>query len=209
MDKQGKVFIIRHGSTDLNKESGTSDDKIRGWIDVPLNDQGRQDAEKAGQKLDEEHPKKIFTSDLIRAEETARIINKNFHVPIVISKELRPWNLGEYQGKKTNDVIHELNNMIKFEDEIPKDGESFKQFRIRYLTALKSIIDLAKESRQTFFVVSHFRNLKTACAWIAAGEPEDLSIDIEEMLSDNFKPGDVFQVPMDGGKDLDKVSNAS
>ena len=210
MNKQGKVFIVRHGSTDLNKESGTSDDRIRGWIDVPLNDKGRQDAEKAANKLDKENPKKIFSSDLIRAEETARIINKNFHVPIVISKDLRPWNLGDYQGKKTNDVIHELNDMIKFETKVPKGGESFEDFRVRYLTALKSIVDLAKESRQTFFVISHFRNLKTATAWIAAGQPADLSIDVEEMMSDNFKPGDVFEVPMgDSEHKLDKVSSAS
>lgn len=200
MGKQGKVFIIRHGSTDLNKESGTSDDRIRGWIDVPLNDQGREDAEKAATKLDKENPKRMFTSDLIRAEETARIINHNFHVPITISTDLRPWNLGVYQGKKTNDVIHELNDMIKFENKVPKDGESFAQFRMRYLSKLKSIIDMAKTTKQTFFVISHFRNLKTATAWIAAGCPDDLSIDVEEMLSDNFKPGDVFEVPMDDKK---------
>jgi phosphoserine phosphatase len=207
MNAQGKVFIVRHGSTDLNKESGTSDDRIRGWIDVPLNDKGREDAEKAAKKLDKENPKKMFTSDLIRAEETAQIINKHFRVPIVVSKDLRPWNLGVYQGAVTAHVIDELNELIERENMPVQDGETFKQFRVRYLSALKNIIDLAKTTKQTFFVISHFRNLKTATSWIAAGCPDDLSIDIKEMMSDNFSPGDVFEVPMDDkkGDELEKM----
>lgn len=207
MPNQAKVLIIRHGSTDLNKEGGTSDDRIRGWIDVPLNDKGRQDAEKAAKKLSHEHPVAICTSDLIRAEETARIINKDFDVPLDISKNLRPWNLGVYEGEKTDDVIDHLNHLIEHEDQRPPEGETFKEFRTRYLTELKNIIEQAKVSNETLFVVSHFRNLKTATAWIAAGEPDDLSIDVDEMMADNFSPGDVFEVPLDHkkGEELEKM----
>lgn len=206
MPNQAKVLIIRHGSTDLNKEGGTSDDRIRGWIDVPLNDKGRQDAEKAAKKLSHEHPVAINTSDLIRAEETAQIINKEFDVPLDISKNLRPWNLGIYEGQKTKDVIDNLNHLIENENLRPPEGETFKEFRTRYLQELSNIMEQAKVSNVTLFVVSHFRNLKTATAWLAAGAPSDFSIDVDEMMSDNFKPGDVFDMPLDHkkGEELEK-----
>src|SRR6266568_9011797 len=46
-----KLYIIRHGCTDMNGEGNTSADRIRGWSDVPLNDAGREDAVQAGEKL--------------------------------------------------------------------------------------------------------------------------------------------------------------
>lgn len=197
---KGSVYIIRHGSTDLNKESGNSPDRIRGWVDVPLNDKGREDAEKAAKKLKGQLPSKIYSSDLIRAEETADIINKHFHAPIITSMTLRPWNLGVFQGKETSKVIDELNDHVKNENEPVKDGESFKEFRLRYLGELKKIIDEAKTERKTIFVVSHFRNLKTAMAWCKAGCPDDLHIDLDGFFEDSFKPGNVFEIPLNAKK---------
>jgi broad specificity phosphatase PhoE len=206
LPNQAKVLIVRHGSTDLNKESGDSPDRIRGWIDVPLNDKGRKDAENAAKKLAHEDPVAIHTSDLIRAEETAHIINKDFHVPLDISTDLRPWNLGVYQGQETAKIIDELTDLIRNENKRPVDGETFKEFRIRYLKKLNQIMEQAEVSNACLFVVSHFRNLKTAQAWLCNGAPEDLSIDVEEMMADNFKPGDVFNVPLDHkkGEELEK-----
>lgn len=191
-----KVILIRHGATDFNKESGTSDDRIRSWIDVPLNNQGRADAEKAAKSLKNEHPSVIYTSDLDRAKETADIINKHFNVPIIISSDLRPWNLGAYSGKKTADIIDELNDLVKNEKEVVPQGESFLHFKTRYLSKLEEVIKQAEEKHQTIFVVSHFRNLKCASAWVAAGMPDDLTIDKNEMITDTFKPGETYSLPL-------------
>jgi broad specificity phosphatase PhoE len=191
-----KVFLIRHGSTDLNGESGQSVDKIRGWIDVPLNDKGRADAEDAKKKLKKEHPKKIYSSDLIRAHETAAIIDEDFNIPLETSKSLRPWNLGDYQGKETSKILGELNDLIKHEDKSVKNGESFKEFRVRYLSLMKQIVDQAKKEHCTIFVVAHFRNLKCCDAWVENGMPNDLSIAVEYMLNDKFKPGEIYEIPI-------------
>ena len=197
MPNQAKVLIIRHGSTDLNKEGGTSQDRIRGWADVLLNDKGRADAEKAAKKLEHEHPEEIYASDLKRAEETAHIINQHFHVPMTISRDLRPWNVGMYTGKKTDEVIGDLNHCVKNEEIVPVDGESFKHFRTRYLSKLREIMDEALRENCTYFVVSHFRNVKTYAAWEKLGFPEDLSIDPETMIEDNCKPGEIITVDLD------------
>lgn len=191
-----KVFLIRHGSTDFNGESGLSEDRIRGWLDVPLNVKGKEDAHKAAKKLAKEHPEMIYSSDLVRAFETAQIIDKQFHVPIVKSNHLRPWNLGAMQGKYTKDILHELNDMIKFEHKIPKDGESFKTFRVRFLSELQKIVNQAKKDNSTIFITTHYRNLKTCDAWVQKGMPLDFSVDVETMLSDSFKPGEIYEFPM-------------
>lgn len=196
MPNLAAVKIVRHGSTDFNKEGGTSADRIRGHIDVPLNDQGRADAEKAAKKLEHEHPESIYCSSLSRARETAHIIDDQFDVPIVISKDLTPWNLGHYQGKKTTDVLEDLNHMVEHENIVPVDGESFATFRKRYLGKLREIMDEALRQNCCYFVVSHFRNVKTYAAWEKLGFPEDLSIDPETMIEDNCKPGDIIDIDL-------------
>jgi broad specificity phosphatase PhoE len=197
MKSSPKVFIIRHGSTNLNGEGGVSEDRIRGWLDVPLNSSGREDAKKAAKKLSKESPSKIYSSDLVRAHETASIINQEFGVPIVTTKTLRPWGLGVFQGKKTSDVIDELNHLVLNDNEVPKDGESFRNFRERYLKQVKAIMDEAISKNTTLFIVSHFRNCKTYDAWEAKGFPSDFSISDKVMIEDNVKPGEVIQINLD------------
>lgn len=195
--KEAKVFLIRHGSTDLNGDSSdTSVDRIRGWIDVPLNDKGREDAKLAAKKLKKEMPSVIYSSDLSRAKETAHIIEQEnaYKAPIVLSKDLRPWNLGIYQGQETKSIIDELNSMVKFDHIIPKDGESFEQFRTRFLSKLSKIIEQAIKDNSTIFITTHYRNLKTCEAWTQAGMNPDLSINIETMITDTFKTGEVYSV---------------
>ena len=203
MNKFGKVFLIRHGSTDFNKEGGTSADRIRGWANVPLNDQGREDADKAAKKLSDENPSKIFASDLIRAEETAHILDKEHNAPIILSTNLRPWGLGDLEGKQTKDVEHIMDHYIKSPDEVVPNGESFNTFKNRYLNYLQQIIQKSLQDKNTYFVVCHLRNVKAYLAWEHKGFPENLDININDMINDVVDPGAVIQVKLD--KFLDKI----
>lgn len=193
-----KILMVRHGHTSLNG-TDKSEDRIRGWKDVALNDEGRQDAVNAAKDLEKyKDPYAMYSSDLIRAAETAEIIDKtnNYQLPIIHTDTLRPWSLGSFEGMMTKTIIDKLNNMVRNEDIIPHEGEAFKTFRTRFLTEMKKIIDEAVRRRRTIIVVSHFRNLKTLDAWLHNGAPDDLSIDTEVMIKDSFKPGEVFDVPL-------------
>lgn len=192
--KEPKVFIIRHGKTDFNGDE-KSEDRIRGWIDVKLNDQGRKDAEDAANKLKDENPSIIFASDLVRATETAEIINKEFETTIITTSALRPWNLGNLQGQPTKEVLNQMNFLIINDTyPAPGGGETFKQFRTRYLALMEKIINAAIQGNETIFVVSHFRNLITFDAWVEAGYPKDYSIDVNTVMTDRFKTGEILQV---------------
>jgi len=191
-----RVILVRHGHTDFNGSSGKSEDKIRGWIDVPLNDEGRQDAEKAKAQLENTRLDGIFSSDLVRARETADIINEDHKVPIIDSAALRPWNLGHFQGQPTSEVIDQINEHIHNPDEHVPGGESFNDFRQRYIGFLDRVIRQAISEKQTLLVATHLRNLKLADGWVENGMPRDFSVDPMVVTTDEFDPGELYEIPI-------------
>lgn len=64
-----KIYVLRHGSTELNGRGA-----IRGWLDVPLNEEGRAQARLAAAHLADVPFARAYTSDLVRAVETASIV---------------------------------------------------------------------------------------------------------------------------------------
>lgn len=190
------VYLIRHGKTKLNGESAEgSPDRIRGWTNVPLNDEGRADVAELAKTLKGIHPEEIVCSDLDRAVDTAKIIDKAVSsgsdvVPVIKTQSLRPWNLGDFQGQETVKVIGKVQGYIKGESKVIPGGECFKDFRVRFLTEFKALLDQASKENCIIFVVSHYRNAKCAEAWDKEGRPSDLSIDVETMMEKGTKPGD-------------------
>jgi broad specificity phosphatase PhoE len=197
--KKPGIWLIRHGATDFNGEGGTSVDKIRGWIDVPLNAVGIEDAHKAAKKVKKDAIDAVYSSDLSRAKQTALIIHTDNKIkaPIIYSQDLRPWNLGIYEGKETSKVIDDLNRMVKNEDIVAPQGESFKAFRERYLNAVKKIMMEAVTKHEQILIITHYRNLKTLDAWIQNGAPDNMEVDKNVMIKDSFKTGEVYPVNLD------------
>ncbi|MFB6453925.1 histidine phosphatase family protein [Chitinophaga sp. Hz27] len=64
-----RIAIIRHGSTAWNKAG-----RLQGSSDIPLDEEGREQARRLGQRLIGEPWELIYSSHLDRAKETARII---------------------------------------------------------------------------------------------------------------------------------------
>lgn len=191
-----KIYLVRHGSTDFNHEDKHTD-KIRGWINVPLNDKGRAEAQETAEELKDCPIDTIFSSDLIRAFETAYIIDKYHGKEITAMSALRPWNLGDYQGKVTATILDDLNAMIQNENMVPKNGEPFKQFRERYLGAIDKIVRRAVIKNDTTLIATHYRNLKAVSAWEAAGFPKDFTVDVKHMMKDQFDPGEAYEFPLE------------
>ena len=68
-----KLILLRHGQSQWNLEN-----RFTGWKDVPLTDQGKEEAKKAGQLLKKNNVKIefVFSSVLQRANKTAEIALK-------------------------------------------------------------------------------------------------------------------------------------
>ena len=63
------IFLVRHGQTDWNIEH-----KTQGQLDIPLNNEGRREAQMCAERLKSLQINQMIASDLSRAAETAKII---------------------------------------------------------------------------------------------------------------------------------------
>lgn len=184
------LYIIRHGATDMNNDTNTSADRIRGWKDVPLNGEGRQDAHKAGEKLAGMEPPTIMHhSDLDRAAETSDILKQHVDVENVPSRKLRPWDLGILTGKSTKEAIPEIK---KYAEETPDKpvpkGESFNEFKQRAFEGIHSALD---SGESPVAIVTHHRLERLLEAWDAKGQPADHSIDMNVFTQKGDPPGGI------------------
>jgi len=100
-----KIYIIRHGETDANKNG-----IIQGWQDDPLNEFGIELAVLSGQGMKGIHFDAAFTSPLRRAKKTAEIVlqeSGNAHlldqtatIHLQTDDRLKEMCLGDIEGKK-------------------------------------------------------------------------------------------------------------
>ena len=65
-----KLYIIRHGETDWNKEK-----RLQGQSDIPLNDYGRELARITGKALKDVHFDYVFSSPLSRVSCSLTIVS--------------------------------------------------------------------------------------------------------------------------------------
>lgn len=175
------VWILRHGNTKMNTAN-----VIRGWCDVPLDDKGVEQAQKLGEALKDEEIELdgIYASDLYRTVQTALEVSKITGIPILgTTKKLRPWNVGELtgtDGEKAHKIMSEYARH-KPDEELPGGGESFNQFKFRFLGGVIGMLNSNRGKKIGF--VSHSRGERIMHAWEEAGCPDDLEIDLDEFLS--------------------------
>jgi broad specificity phosphatase PhoE len=89
-----ELWLVRHGETEWNREH-----RFMGQQDIPLNPEGlRQAAELAaglkGQRFDA-----LFSSDLLRARQTAEVLAATLKIPLRLDARLREVLLGDWQGE--------------------------------------------------------------------------------------------------------------
>jgi hypothetical protein len=108
----GKLILVRHGHTSFNGGRKASK-RLRGWIDVPLGEQGRDEARIVGEWVGANHEvEAIYTSDLVRARQLAAEVEKSTGVASFVSPNLRPWNVGRLAGRRVAEILdtHEILN---------------------------------------------------------------------------------------------------
>lgn len=89
-----KIFLIRHGQ---------DDDSVRGgWSDSPLTEIGVQQsvdlANEIYNNVEQYNIGKVFSSDIIRAKQTANIIVEKLNLPFYLMPEFREVNNGDLAG---------------------------------------------------------------------------------------------------------------
>jgi len=158
----GDIYLIRHGQTEWNKEK-----RFRGAFDVPLNDQGREEAACAAGALRDISLMRIYASPLSRAMETAQIVSSGRAIEVVADNAFLDIDYGEWtkmldaQVQRKFPKLHvawlKTPHLVRF-----PGGETLAEVRQRAVARLRELA--AVFAGEAIAVVSHRVTLKLLLA---------------------------------------------
>lgn len=164
-----RIFLVRHGATTL-----TAEDRFAGATDVPLSDEGREQARRLALRLSGEPIAAVYASPLGRTAETARIICAPHRLDVQMREGLREISHGHWE-QKTRTEAAELFPLETAEWEkdpytfAPAGGESGLQVTARALPALIEIVR-AHPGRH-MLVVSHKATIRLLLSSLLGFDP--------------------------------------
>ena len=88
-----KLYMIRHGETDWNKER-----RLQGQTDTLLNEFGRRLALETAPALEDIPFDVVYTSPLARAKETAHLVLGDREIPVIEEDRIREMGFGAFEG---------------------------------------------------------------------------------------------------------------
>ena len=154
---QGPRFLlIRHGETDWNRAG-----KFQGQIDIPLNDNGRNQASLAAEFLKTVEIDFAFTSTMQRPKETAQIILKA-HPSVTLAEDadFREIGHGLWEGKFEAEIEAEYPGELERWRTEPEnvqmpEGEHLTDVSIRAIAAWQKMVQQVGNKPQTGIIVAH------------------------------------------------------
>jgi probable phosphoglycerate mutase len=158
------ILLARHGETDWNIER-----RWQGHADRPLNDAGREQARDLAETLADRAIDVVYSSDLMRAHETALIVAERLGLPVEVDACLREVDVGDWSGR-VNTQIEEIDPAgYRRWQEGGKGwngGESYQEMGERVVAAVLRLA--ARHPGQTVLIVTHGGSIR-ACRATAAG----------------------------------------
>lgn len=150
------IYIVRHGETSWNAYK-----ILQGHKPIELNERGREKARFLAEKVKDLEFDKIISSDLLRAKETAEIINEQIHKKIVYDARLRSVDYGNLEGRYIPDITQEEWEIYNSTPE--KFGaESVESVYNR----IKSFFDDLIEANESVLIVAHGGALRVISYYI-------------------------------------------
>ena len=126
-----ELWLVRHGESVANSQG-----KISGWHDVELSPRGRAMAEALRPLLAPETFDSFVASDLIRAQETARLA---YGEPAV-DRRIKELDFGDLEGKRWDDLTESTRNeILAFSEDCAPGGESISVFERRIFDYLEGL----------------------------------------------------------------------
>src|SRR6266568_963942 len=147
-----RVLAIRHGETAWNV-----DGRIQGQLDVPLNDTGRWQVHRLALAVAGEGISAIYSSDLLRALETAQAVARGCDRPITTDTGLRERGFGVFEGLTYDEINQRWPEQAerwrrREPDFGAEGGETLRQFFARGVSAVARLAAL--HPGETIAVVS-------------------------------------------------------
>jgi probable phosphomutase (TIGR03848 family) len=165
------ILLIRHAENDYVK-TGRLAGRLPG---VHLNEKGRMQAERIGNRLAGVKIKAIYCSPLERAVETAEPLSRQIGVKATLRGGLSEIDYGSWEGKTLKQLRRrKLWPAVQVRPSLVRipGGETFAEAQIRICGELASLSQSHKEN-ELIAVVSHADVIKLAVAYFI-GLPLDL-----------------------------------
>ena len=146
-----RIILIRHAETSWSRQK-----RYCGFNDINLSRIGIKQANELRNRLKEDCIYRVYSSDMNRAVQTARIVFGKWYIKKIPG--LREINFGVFEGLTYKQIIKKYPLLYKkwldnpYKSSIP-EGENLKTFKNRIEKAFKKIITSGKN--KTIAVVSH------------------------------------------------------
>lgn len=184
----GHLVLLRHGESQWNLEN-----RFTGWIDVQLSPEGHEEARAAAQKLSQYQFDRAFTSRLVRATDTLRIVLAAIgqgRVPIEESQALNERMYGDLQGLNKEETAtkygtEQVEVWRRSYEVRPPGGESLQDTAARVLPYYEEQIKPALDQGNTVLIVAHGNSLRALAMHLEHLTPqqvEDLTIPTGALL---------------------------
>jgi glucosyl-3-phosphoglycerate phosphatase len=165
-----ELVLLRHGRTAWNHER-----RVQGQLDAELDDTGREQAGRVADVLKLLQPTLLWSSDLVRARDTAAYVAGATGLDPVLDVRLREFDLGERQGLTHDEyaaIAPEEFELFRqgYYDDAP-GAESVADVRARMVPALGEMFAALGPS-DTGIAVTHGAAARVAIAAML-GWPDD------------------------------------
>ena len=173
MPEARRLVLLRHGETDWNLTG-----RAQGHADVPLNATGHAQARTVARVLAGLGPVRLWSSDLMRAVQTAEYVAVATGLAVEKDARLREYDVGERSGLTMGEFAAEFperhaNGLHDSESRLLPGEETTRQVRHRIVPALRECLD-SLATGETGVAVLHGASLRVGLMGLL-GWPWELS----------------------------------
>ena len=174
-----RIFLVRHGATML-----TAEDRFAGATDVPLSDEGREQAKRLALRLSTQKIAAVYASPLGRTLETAQLLAKPHTLPVLTNEGLREISHGHWEQMTRHEVEATYPNEAAAWDEdpytfAPVGGESGLAVTARSLPVLIEIV--REHPGANVLVVSHKATIRLLLSSLLGFDPRRYRDNLDQL----------------------------
>jgi broad specificity phosphatase PhoE len=164
-----RIFLVRHGATIL-----TAEDRFAGATDVPLSDEGREQARGLARRLADDEIAAVYASPMGRTMETASIVVESHYLPVQAREALKEISHGRWEQQTRMEVAQKFPEELENWDRdpytfAPMGGESGLQVTARALPELIEIV--RSHPGKNVLVVSHKATIRLLLSSLLGFDP--------------------------------------
>ncbi len=176
-----RVLLVRPGATEFDDQG-----RIKGSLDMPMSDRGRQQVDSLAEELSDVRVKTIYIGPCESARETADRLAKGRDVRVKVVEAFRNIDHGLWHGKLIDELRRNHPRLYRQGQESPDEvcppgGESILEVKARVLKAVRKIARKSGEELVAIIV------------------PDPMAAVVESLISGDEIP-ELWDVETDNGR---------